>query len=149
MEDLSDFERGKIVGTCLTGKSATKTATLLGVSRATVSKVMSACTNHRKTISAKKNSGRKSTLTERDRRTLRRVASKNHRTNAAQLNIHSEDPVPTKTVRYELHKYKIHDRAAIAQPRITEINTQMRKWWCHDHKTWTSDKWKFEGDMVR
>jgi transposase len=51
----------------------TKTATLLGVSRATVSKVMSAYTNHGKTTSAKRNSGRKSTLTERDRRTLRRT----------------------------------------------------------------------------
>jgi transposase len=57
----------------------TKTATLLGVSRATVSKVMSAYTNHGKTTSAKRNSGRKSTWTERDRRTLRRIVSRNHR----------------------------------------------------------------------
>jgi hypothetical protein len=49
-----------------------KPSTLLGVSRATVSKVMSAYTNHGKTSSAKWNSGWKSILTERDRRTLRR-----------------------------------------------------------------------------
>jgi predicted transcriptional regulator len=61
---LSDFERGWIVGACLAGASVTKTATLLGVLRATVSKVMSAHTNHGKTTSAKRNSGRKSTLTE-------------------------------------------------------------------------------------
>jgi DNA-binding CsgD family transcriptional regulator len=55
--------------------------------------------NHGKTASAKRNSGRKSTLTERDHRTLR-IVSKNHRTTAAQvateLNIHLEDPVSTK-----------------------------------------------------
>jgi hypothetical protein len=41
---------------------------------------------------AEQNSGQKSTLTERDRCTLRRIVSKNHRTTAAQvtveLNIH-------------------------------------------------------------
>jgi hypothetical protein len=47
-------------------------------------KVMSACTNHGKTTSAKRKSGRKSILTERDRRTLRRPVSKNHTTTAAQ-----------------------------------------------------------------
>jgi transposase len=64
----------------------TKTGALLGVSGATVSKVTSAYTNHGKTTSAKRNSGRKSTLTERDRRTLRRSVSKNHRNITAQVN---------------------------------------------------------------
>jgi hypothetical protein len=52
----------------------TKTVKLLGVWRVTVSKVMlAACKNHRETISAKRNSGRNSTLTERDYRSLRRI----------------------------------------------------------------------------
>jgi transposase len=62
----------------------TKTATLLGASRATVSKVMSAYTNHGKTT-AKRKSGRKSTLTETDRRTLRRIITKSHTTTVAQV----------------------------------------------------------------
>jgi hypothetical protein len=61
---------------------------------------MSAYTNHGKTPAAKRNSGWKSTLTERDRHTLRRIVSKNHRTTAAQMtgeqNFHLEDPVSTK-----------------------------------------------------
>jgi transposase len=71
MGDLSDFRSGQIVGVCLAGISVTKTDTLLGVSRATFSKVMSGYTNHGKTTSAKRDSERKSTLTERDRHTLR------------------------------------------------------------------------------
>jgi transposase len=84
---LSDFERGQIIGVCLAGAYVTKTATLLGVSRVTVSKIMSAYTNHGKTTSAKRNSGQKSTLTERDRRPSRRIVSKNHRTTAAQVTV--------------------------------------------------------------
>jgi len=42
---LSDFQRGQIVGACLAGAYVTKIVTLLGVSRATVSKVMTTYTN--------------------------------------------------------------------------------------------------------
>jgi transposase len=102
MGDLSDFERGQIIGVCLAGASVTETATLLGILRATVSKVMLTYTNHGKTTSMKRNSGQKSILTERDCCTMRRIVSKNHSTTAAQVtaevNIHLEDPVSIKTV---------------------------------------------------
>jgi transposase len=58
---------------CLAGASVTKTDTLLGASRATVSKVMSAYMNHGRATLAKRNSGQKSTLTETDCCTLRRI----------------------------------------------------------------------------
>jgi hypothetical protein len=111
---------------------------------------MSAYINHGKT-SLKRNSGRESTLKQKDHRKLR-IVSKNNIITAqvtAELNIHLEDPVSTKTVRHELHKSNIHDRAAIAKPPITERNAQMCKRWCHDHKTWTSDNRKRARDMVR
>jgi hypothetical protein len=54
MGDFSNFERGRIIGTRLAGASMTKTATLLCVSRATASKVMSTYMNRGKTTSAKK-----------------------------------------------------------------------------------------------
>jgi transposase-like protein len=98
MGGLSDFRRGQIVGAHLAGSSVTKTAATLGVPSAVVSKVMTAYTNYGKTSSAKRNSGRNPTQSERDRRTLKRTASKNHRTTAAnvtaELNIHREDHVP-------------------------------------------------------
>jgi hypothetical protein len=85
MGNLSDFERIQIVGAHLAGAFMIKTATLLGVSRVTVSKVMSAYTNNEKTTSEKRNSGQKSILVERNRHTFRRIVLKNHITTAAQV----------------------------------------------------------------
>jgi hypothetical protein len=111
---------------------------------------MSAYTNHGKKTLGKKNSGhtdrKRSLYTWKD-------CFEEHRTTAAQvtaeLNIHPEDPVSTKTVLCELHKSNIYGRAAIAKPLITESNAEMCKGWCHDHKTWTSDNWKRIHVMVR
>jgi len=102
MRDLSDFQREQTVGPHLAEVSVTKTATLSGVSKAAVSKVMTAYTNHGNTSSAKRNCGRKPKLSERDRCTLKRNVSKNHTTTAAkvteELDIHLEDAVCTRTV---------------------------------------------------
>jgi predicted transcriptional regulator len=73
MGDSSGFQRRHIVGafswSICEKKNKKKTATLLGVSRATVSEVMSTYKNHEKTASSKRSSGRTSALTERDLRT--------------------------------------------------------------------------------
>jgi predicted transcriptional regulator len=102
----------------LAGASVTKRATLLGVSTAAVSIVMTAYTNHRKTSSATKTSGRKPKLTERNRRTMKRIMSKHDRTTTAkvtpELIIHLVD-----SVRREIHKSNIHGRTAISKPLIT------------------------------
>jgi transposase len=72
---MFNFE-GQIGGVHLAGASVTKTATSLGVLRATVSEVILPHTNDGKTTSAKRNSGRKSTLTERDSQALRKIVKK-------------------------------------------------------------------------
>jgi hypothetical protein len=99
---LSDFERGQIIG-AFNCSIFEEIAFLLVISRATVSKVMSAYTYHGKTVSSKRNSEQKLTLTEKHCRILRKTVLKNHRTAAAwvtaeQICIHLEDPVSTKTV---------------------------------------------------
>ena len=144
--DLSDFQRRHIVGVRLAGTSVTKTATLLGVSREAVSKFMTAYTNYGKTSSARSNSGRKPKLSERDRRTLKRIVCKILELLQQRLQHNSIvilKTLSTKTVRRELHKSNIHSRAATAKPLITENNAKWRQIWCDDHKTWTSDDWKY------
>jgi hypothetical protein len=133
----------------------TKIATLLGVLRTTVSKIMLAYTNHVKTTLAKRNSVQKSTPTEIDNHTLRGTVSKKTpqnyccRGDSGIEYVFILKTVSTKIdVQHELHKSKIHGRAAIAKP-ITESNVQMHKQWCQDHKTWISSNWKHTCDIIR
>jgi len=147
MEDLSDFQRGLMVGAPLAGASVTKTATSLGVSGVAVSKVLTAYINHWKISPAERNSDGNPKLSERDRQTLKKIKSKNHRTAAANVSAefsnHLEVPVFTKTVQRELHRSNIHSRAAIVKPLNTEYKAGRPKGWCVDHKNWRSDDWKY------
>ena len=63
----------------MAGATITKTTQLLRISRGTVSKVMTTYEKEGKTSSAKLKSGRSSSLSERGRRTLNRIARKDHK----------------------------------------------------------------------
>ena len=127
-----------MVGARLAGTSLIKMATLLGVSRAAVSKVMTAYTNHVKTSLVKRNGGLNPELSERYRLTLKRYVSEiihllqqsDSRTQYSSLR-----PYFYKRVQRELHKSNICGTAAIAKPLITDNNAKREKKWCNDHKS--------------
>jgi hypothetical protein len=132
MGDLSNFETGQIVGVHLAGASMTKTATLLGVSRTTVSWLC-----------------RHTQIMVRQRRRRGTVGENQHwqkrasyigdcfgksqnccHTGDSRTEYHLEGPVSAKTIQHELHKSNIHGRASIVKPVFTESNAQMRKQLC-------------------
>ena len=99
---------GQIVGALKAGTIIRKTAELFSVARSAVSKVMTVVEKKGKTSSLKQNSGRKRKLSDRDRRTLKRIIRKEHKNTAwkitAELNDHLQIPVFSEFVRRELHK---------------------------------------------
>ena len=59
----------------------------------------------------------------------------------AELNIHLEGRVSTKTPQRNLHRPSIHGMDATAKTLITENNAKKKSY--VDNKTWTSDEWKY------
>ena len=109
----------------MAGVSVTKSAELFGVARSNVWKVMIVFEKEGKTSSLKQNSGRKRKLSDRNRRTLRRIVRKNHKNTAmkitAELFDHLEKPVCSKTVRREQNKDGFHERAVIRKSYQNEF----------------------------
>ena len=116
----------------MVGATVTETAQLLGISRGTVSKVMTAYEKKGKTRSAEHKSGRSSSLSERDRRTLNRIVRKNNKTTVskimAKLLEHLERSIFIKTVCRELHKSEFYERAAIKKSFCSHRLTLLKAW---------------------
>jgi hypothetical protein len=142
----------KIVGKRLAGASVIKTATSLGVSKATVSKVRSAYTNHGRQHQQRETG--KSALTERDRRALWRIVLKNHST-ASQVTAQQNWLFILKTLFPQKLSYvsftdpESNGKAATAKPLITENDGQIRKRRCHDNKIyWKGVIWTVESSFT-
>lgn len=127
MSDLTEFERCQIVAARLSGASVTKTAQLFNVARGTVSRVMTVYIKQGRTASAKKNSGRKSKLSEKDRQLLLHMVDEHPEYTASkittELNRHLTHTVSVKTIRRELHKAGIF-RGPAPRNQQAETDTQ-------------------------
>ena len=131
MPNLSNFERGQIVG-ARAGASVTESPRMQGVLRGTVSQVMTVFERERKTSSAKHRFGRKSKLSERDRRILNQIVRKDRKNSVpkitAEFNKYLQNPVSTTTVRREPEKSGFHRRAAIRKPLLSKTSVSRLQW---------------------
>ncbi|GFX77101.1 transposable element Tcb1 transposase [Trichonephila clavipes] len=114
MTDLSEFEKGMIVGMRCAGCSVTETAIYLGRARSTVSAVMTAYRKCGNVTSGKHNSGRKRKLTDRDKRVLTRIVARKRKQSlsliTSEVNSHLRNPISARTVQRELHASNLTHR---------------------------------------
>jgi len=140
--ELTDFERGEIVGLSKGGFSQRNIATILDFPKSTVGQVIKKYNEQGITTTASR-SGRPKILTERDNRHLIKIAKENRNNTLEELtenfNTSMAISVSSRTVQRILHKEGYSGHAAKKKPFISEKNRKKRYGWCRMRKNWTTE----------
>ena len=140
---LSEFERGEIVGLKKANFSYREIARILNRSKSAVEKTVNDYVSKNKTTAALR-PGRPKKLSDRDERQLMRVVKKNTKTTACKL-VESLEKIniiaSEKTIRRTLHSKNVYGRKAVKKPLISDVNRKKRLYWCHSRKNWSSSEW--------
>jgi len=140
---LSDSERDMIIGAYLVAKAKpAQIATALGFSVYAVKRVI-ARWEKEGTTAVRKRSGRPPKLSERYRRALVCMASKNRRASLRDLTseISKVAPVSERTVSRSLHSCGLRCVFAIAKPCLTSDQAKRRLAWARFHQSWQQEDW--------
>ncbi|GFX09773.1 uncharacterized protein TNCV_653721 [Trichonephila clavipes] len=144
-KELSEFDRGSIVGYHRCGKSVNEIADILQKFKSTASDVIMKW-KRLGSETAEKQTGRPKILGECSRRTLKRVVKKNRKSSLVEITQEfqssSRISASSRTVRRELKNLGLHGRAATLKQNITPQNAKHRLQWCRAHRHWTVDMWK-------
>lgn len=112
-----------------------------GVAVSTVSRLIKGF-KERGTVESKKSSGRPKSLTDKDRRFLRRYVKKNR--SATQSSIISDMPFKMSTwlLRHELKQMNIRKRMRTKKPYLEKRHMRERLKFAREHKNWTLEQWR-------
>nr|XP_042900093.1 uncharacterized protein LOC122269731 [Parasteatoda tepidariorum] len=128
--DLTEFQRGIIVGARCVGTSIGKTAALVKCSRAAVVNVYKEWTIKQKTGSQHQTCGRHRVLNARSERRLARVVQRNRRATvrqiASDLNQGATVNVSEWTVRRTLRRIGYGSRRPVRKPLLSALNKRRR-----------------------
>lgn len=143
--ELSNFQRGVIIGCHLSGMSVRDISRKLQHPKSTIFDVIRKW-KHEGAETVKQRSGRPSKMTDRARRTLKRVVVHNRQSSAnciaQEFREASGIKVSTKTIRRQLHTLGYHGRAAAYKPLITPRNARNRLAWCKARRNLPLESWK-------
>lgn len=143
--ELSEAERGMIIGAHRFGHSIRDISHKFSIPRTTVGDVIIKW-KREGVMTCPPRPGKPKKLTDRDRRSLRRVVTANRQAPlqmvAQEFRDRSGTDASDRTVRRELATLGFHGRAAAHKPHITACNATRRLWWCRERRQWTLEQWK-------
>jgi hypothetical protein len=139
IKNLTDFERGQIIGLRRADATFRLISTIVEHSQSTCKEVYYRW--KRDGTLKTKQSGRIPILSERDSRRLIREAKANRKQPLQDITNFVASQVSTRTVRRVLAKAHIKKWIAAERPELTENHARQRLEWALEHKDWTSEQW--------
>jgi transposase len=128
--ELSDFERGLVIGCHISKKSVRDIETLLNIPKSAVGNVIVRL-KREGTTTTKPRLGRPRLMTDRDRRALKKETRRtSSETITREFRSATNCPGSTMTVRRELRGMGFHGRAAVHRPNISPVITKRCLKWC-------------------
>ena len=123
-QELSEFQRGTVIGCHLCNKSSPEISSLLNIPQSTVRGIITKG-KRSGTTATQPQSGRQRKMTERGQRVLRRIVRRGCQLSAESIATDLQTScglqISSRTVLRELHGMGFHGRAAVSKPYITSL----------------------------
>ncbi len=144
--DLSDFERGMVVGARRAGLSISKTADLLGFSRTTISGVYREWSEKEKISSERQLCGRKCLVDVRGQRRMGRLVRDDRIATVTQIttryNQGMQNTISECTTHRTLKQMGYSSRRPHRVTLLSAKNRKRRLQFAQAHQNWTIEDWK-------
>ncbi len=144
--DLSDFERGMVVGPRRAGLIISKTADLLGFSRTTISRVYREWYEKEKISSELQLCGQKCLVVVRGQRRMGRLVRDERKATVTQIttryNQVMQNTISERTTRRTLKQMCYSNRRPHRVPLLSAKNRKRSLQFTRAHENWTIEDWK-------
>lgn len=143
--ELSEFERGQIVGAHHAGMTERSIAEMYGFAKSTVNRVINDF-EKRGLTKPPPMSGRLPKLKESDKSRLTELVEENHLASLSEITAQFRDlildDVSESTIRRALHEEGYFGRVGLRKPFISEVNRERRLQWANQRASWRNE-WNF------
>ncbi|CAI9540458.1 unnamed protein product, partial [Staurois parvus] len=138
-QELSEFQRGTVIGCHLCNKSIHEISLLLNIPQSPVSGIITKW-KQLETTATQPRSGNPHKMTEQGQRMLKHTVCRSRQLSAESIAKDLQTlcglQISTPTVHRELHKMGFHGQAAASKPYITKFNAKHRMQWRKARHHW-------------